>query len=1153
MKKIKKIAAGMVVLGMMGTVLPTQFLTSLWMTEPMVTVKAAEEKGDYRYVVNEDDTVTITGYKGDKKYVSIPGSIEGKKVTTIGKNAFRNQKIIRLKLSENVTEIKEEAFANCNNLSGVTLPETLEKIGEYAFCMCNNLKQIVIPENVKKIGDGAFFYCKSLAKLDLKAMHPDMGSYIFADCANLFRVSLPEGFTEIPEGMFFRCTKLITVLCKDDFEKIGDRAFYECMRLKFFELNGITELGDNALADIGGVEELVIKTGKVGKGVLDGTEVESLVVEDTIRTGDAFEKAHITKMTLGAEVDTSIENSIRTAQIADFDVAEGNNYLSEFQDSLYNKKQTELLKYHSVPVEYQSEEEEETEGKTGLVLPEGIKRIGSYALAQYVDRQKVILPETIEEIGEGAFYNSDFEEIEIPDSVTKIKESTFSGNNMLEKVSLGGSVKVIEDEAFRNCCNLTTLTGTEKITKIDKGAFDCCETLQEFTIPDALEELGEGVFTDCAIREFHVSENHPAVKEQDGSLVTKDGKGLICLAVPEAGKNVVFPKDITTLLPQSVCLPYWQKTIVIPEGVTDIKERAILGMNGQEVTLPDSIEKIEDKAIGYTIDSSNEAQPVLNNKIYSAGMNEVAKKYALDHDITIATGTTDVNEETIELRGDETFKISVPGLLEEQTYYSSTDNEIASVSDAGVITAHKRGETYVTVYAGGCCWYAKVIVASDGTPYVSPYHVESYVKPMEDEETWLEAYMKANDSHGFTEEENINTFEYSGENAYKPMKALLKHGQEYVKKAENLYGANYKRYDQLNKNLDYELSQYTLPMDTVVYSGIRTITNFTGASESVSDMRASIGKTGEYNCITSTSYDKGICEGFMSVGRGSTMLEIYLPKGYRNGAYISPYSQFESEKEYLMGTGFRYTIMDAGVRAFYDQKWGCVKSERFMKLLVIPEEEEAEATPVPTDPPIYVPVATPTPTATATPTVTPTSTPTAIPTAAPTVTPTATPVPTATPTPKPTATPTPKATPTATPTPTGTPTATAAPTEKPQKTPAPEKTVQKTVKGVTYRVSGKKVVVVKAVKSVKEVSIPSKIEIKGKTYKVTSIQANAFANCKKIKKISMGKYITSIGKNAFKNINTKAVFKVEKKYYQRYKKILTKKTGYSKSMKIKFT
>ena len=92
-------------------------------------------------------------------------------------------------------------------------------------------------------------------------------------------------------------------------------------------------------------------------------------------------------------------------------------------------------------------------------------------------------------------------------------------------------------------------------------------------------------------------------------------------------------------------------------------------------------------------------------------------------------------------------------------------------------------------------------------------------------------------------------------------------------------------------------------------------------------------------------------------------------------------------------------------------------------------------------------------------------------------------------------------------------------------------------------------------------------------YKVTSVSKNAFKNNKKIKKITVGKNIKSIGsnafsgcknlrtiivkskqiktigKNAFKGIHSKAEIKVPKKKLKSYRKMFSKK-GLKDSTKI---
>ena len=50
----------------------------------------------------------------------------------------------------------------------------------------------------------------------------------------------------------------------------------------------------------------------------------------------------------------------------------------------------------------------------------------------------------------------------------------------------------------------------------------------------------------------------------------------------------------------------------------------------------------------------------------------------------------------------------------------------------------------------------------------------------------------------------------------------------------------------------------------------------------------------------------------------------------------------------------------------------------------------------------------------------------------------------------------------------------------------------------------------------KTITIPDTVKVDGITYKVTSVVSNALANNKKVTKVTVGKNVTSIGKNAFK-------------------------------------
>ena len=133
--------------------------------------------------------------------------------------------------------------------------------------------------------------------------------------------------------------------------------------------------------------------------------------------------------------------------------------------------------------------------------------------------------------------------------------------------------------------------------------------------------------------------------------------------------------------------------------------------------------------------------------------------------------------------------------------------------------------------------------------------------------------------------------------------------------------------------------------------------------------------------------------------------------------------------------------------------------------------------------------------------------------------------------------------------------------EKPSKTEAKsvKKNRKKTIGGVIYKVtkagkSKKAEVTVIGISGKKKraVTIPATVRIDGVTCKVTGIGQKAFKGCSKLKKITIKtKTLKTVGKQALKGIQKKAVIKVPKAKYKTYKKLLRAKAGFQKTMKIK--
>ena len=78
-----------------------------------------------------------------------------------------------------MTEIGQKAFAECSNLTAITIPEGVTSIGDSAFSSCFGLKSVTLPDSVTHIGAWAFLHCNSLKTLTIPAGVTSIGANAF--------------------------------------------------------------------------------------------------------------------------------------------------------------------------------------------------------------------------------------------------------------------------------------------------------------------------------------------------------------------------------------------------------------------------------------------------------------------------------------------------------------------------------------------------------------------------------------------------------------------------------------------------------------------------------------------------------------------------------------------------------------------------------------------------------------------------------------------------------------------------------------------------------------------------------------------------------------------------------------------------------------
>lgn len=92
--------------------------------------------------------------------------------------------------------------------------------------------------------------------------------------------------------------------------------------------------------------------------------------------------------------------------------------------------------------------------------------------------------------------------------VTGIGKGVFDTHPELVKIELPDSVKVIEDNAFKECTGLSAANLGKGVTSIGYGAFFHCEKLSEITIPDGVTSISNYSFYGCvALTKVTVSDS----------------------------------------------------------------------------------------------------------------------------------------------------------------------------------------------------------------------------------------------------------------------------------------------------------------------------------------------------------------------------------------------------------------------------------------------------------------------------------------------------------------------------------------------------------------------------------------------------------------------------------------------------------------------
>lgn len=479
-------------------------------------------------------------------------------VTTVGTGVFYGCKqLVSISLPENMKEIPTNFFSGSSSLTSVRLPSNITSIGNYAF-NGSAITSIDIPASVKTIGTNAFINCKGLTEIKLPDALTSIGENAFKGCENLVSVELPDNLQTIGNSAF-QDTAITSFVIPASLTSIGNNAFNGCTTLKelTFEPNGTNELniGQSAFAGTGitflsipnrvtviqskafqnatALETVVFENGSkpldfnngtaastVGKGtsIFDGCVALTSVsfnnrvtyIADNMFSGCTELKEIIIPSTvtkIGANAfmgDTSLTTVNLESGLEDIgaNAFDGDSMLEniEIPDTVTNIGENAFNGVKNFKVSASS---------SSYTMYQGILFDFGQTTVLYVPTNltgTVTLPETVFELGKGAFANSKVTEVVLPEYLTAIPDEAFKGS-AIQKITFGSALISIGASAFEDCKALTTVDfGNCELATIGDNAFKNCSALTSLALPETLTSIGASAFVGSALTTFNIGE-----------------------------------------------------------------------------------------------------------------------------------------------------------------------------------------------------------------------------------------------------------------------------------------------------------------------------------------------------------------------------------------------------------------------------------------------------------------------------------------------------------------------------------------------------------------------------------------------------------------------------------------------------------------------
>lgn len=573
-------------------------------------------------------------------------SIDISRLTEIPSNAFTGcKKLSDVKLNKSLKSVGFCAFFGCDSLETVVLPKTVTLVDKGAFGKCKSLKEITfLNDNIKisraTVASGGVDYNAISPTAVIKANRGSKAES-YADVFNMSSVPLSE--TDIVSVELTKKPNRLIYLAGKDTEFSADGAV---VTVRYANGNSvdyknafsvdwkdadITKEGEYTAAIIFGGRELPFKISVVNAYVLQADEGGVVSCDVYCPKGEEVSVCFVPSETkqykfaidggknLAIRADAGAMYELKTWFTKEYTYEKGKTYY------IYIKSESEsqsirIIETGDVFFTLRSDGTYEAKGAlaTGnVVIPamygnipvtkvadgftmaysfqrvnsvtvsEGIKEIGNKSFKNF--NGEVLLPESIEYIGNGAFYGSNISSVTLSEKVKAVGDEAFYGCDGLETLKICSGKTAFGKNVFSNCINLKKVSLCEDFEKFSEGMFSGCKGLEEVVDASGIKTIADNAFNNCT-----------SLRKADFISQAEDIGSCAFLGCKQLSE-ITLSEKLTSISKRCFYGCESLKSVRIPDSVTTVGNLAFYGCKSlSEIEFGKNLKEVMDSAFANT-------------------------------------------------------------------------------------------------------------------------------------------------------------------------------------------------------------------------------------------------------------------------------------------------------------------------------------------------------------------------------------------------------------------------------------------------------------------------------------------------------------------------------------------------------------------------